>query len=216
MKFQEELQELNLIVPDMPKPKQIEQFMSFLLDLTKRGVAASAPKPGDKAQSFALPNAVGNTVALSDFLARSPVVVKFHRGRWCPYCGLALGAMQRALPEMKALGASFVAISPRNPDNSLSTKEKAELEFEVLSDIGNQVAREYELVFFVPPELRPYFGEPDYPLPEFNDDDSWELPTPATFVINRNGSVSWAFVDVDVTKRADPDEVLAALRRLAH
>ena len=116
------------------------------------------------------------------------------------------------LGEIEARGAALVAVSPMLPDNSLTMVEKNELAFDVLSDAGNRVARDYGLVFRVLPEVRElYEGPLAVALPEYNGDDSWELPVPGTFVIRRDGVVRYAFVEPDHTHRAEPADVLAAL-----
>jgi peroxiredoxin len=124
-----------------------------------------------------------------------------------------LRAYQAILPDIEELGATLVAVSPQLPDGSLSMAEKNDLAFEVLSDAGNAVARRYGIVWKFSEELRrvylDFFGTV---LPEYNGDESWELPIPATFVIGRDGVIRYAFVDPDYTRRAEPAEILEALR----
>ena len=122
--------------------------------------------------------------------------------------------MQRALPEIEALGAKLVTVSPQLPDNSLSTAVKLELTFEVLSDVGNKVAREFGLVFTLPEEMQIIYRDFGIDLPAANGDESFELPMPATYVIDRSGIIRLAFVDIDYTKRLDPEDIIAALKNL--
>lgn len=124
-------------------------------------------------------------------------------------------AYQAVLPDIQELGGQMVAISPQQPDNSLSAQEKWELEFQVLSDVGNAVAREYGLVYRLPEDTRWVFENFfNTELPEYNGDDSWELPLPGTYVVSQAGEISYAFIDPDHTKRAEPDELVAAVRAL--
>jgi len=122
--------------------------------------------------------------------------------------------LQRTLPELEALGAKLITVSPQLPDNSLSTAEKLDLTFEVLSDVGNRVARDFGLVFTLPAEMRSIYQDFSIDLPAANGDESFELPVPATYVIDRSGIIRLAFVDIDYTKRLDPAEILAALMKL--
>lgn len=122
--------------------------------------------------------------------------------------------MQLVLPEIQSLGAHLVAISPQLPDKSLSTAEKNYLTFEVLSDIGNYVARMFGLIFTLAEELRPIYQRFGIDLPASNGDDSFEIPLPATYVINKKGIITFAFVDVDYTKRIEPSAIIEALKRL--
>jgi peroxiredoxin len=126
-----------------------------------------------------------------------------------------LQAYQQILPEITALGAALAAVSPQAPDSSLSTVQKNELRFAVLSDVGSHVARRYGLVFRVTDALRRPMEAFGIDLGKFNADDSWELPIPATYVIARDGTVRLAFVDADYRKRLEPREILEALRALA-
>jgi len=122
--------------------------------------------------------------------------------------------LQRTLPELEALGAKLITVSPQLPDNSLSTAEKLDLTFEVLSDVGNRVARDFGLVFTLPAEMRSIYQDFGIDLPAANGDESFELPVPATYVIDRSGIIRLTFVDIDYTKRLDPAEILAALKKL--
>ena len=125
-------------------------------------------------------------------------------------------AYQRVLDEIRAAGAELVAVSPQLPDNSLTTAEHNELTFEVLSDLGNQVAGSYGLVFRLPDEvIRVYREQLGNDLAARNGDESWELPAPATFVIGREGIVRLAFVDPDYKRRLEPAEILTALSEAA-
>ena len=122
--------------------------------------------------------------------------------------------MQRALPEIEALGAQLVTVSPQLPDNSLNTAEKLDLTFKVLSDVGNKVAREFGLVFTLPEEMRSIYQDFGIDLPGANGDESFELPMPATYVIDKSGIVRLAFVDIDYTRRLDPEDIIESLKKL--
>jgi len=123
--------------------------------------------------------------------------------------------LQLALDRIKELGASLVAISPEMPDNSLSTAEKNSLTFEVLSDLGNRVAREFGIVFQLPVDLRPIYAGFGIDLIKANDDDTFELPIPATYVIGTDRKIRKAFVNADYAKRLDPEEIITVLKDIA-
>jgi len=214
MSLQKELEErFNTVSQKVP-----QDILNTMLDVTRRlvesGIADNSLKVGDKVPDFNLPNAAGEEVRLKEFLDKGPVILNFYRGGWCPYCNLELNAYQKHLPDINELGASLVAISPQTPDNSLSTAEKNELKFQVLSDVGNKVANQFGLVFKVPSELQEIYNNFGITLPKFNGDESWELPMPGTYVIDKDGTVSYAFADADYTKRAEPDEVIAKLEEI--
>jgi peroxiredoxin len=172
---------------------------------------SSAPAVGDQAPNFRLPDARGGEAELAELRASGPVVVVFYRGAWCPYCNLQLAAFQAALGDITAAGASLVAISPQTPDSSLTHAERAGLEFHVLSDVGNRVAREYGLVFTQAETSTEVSREVGLELRDFNGDDSHELPAASTFVISRDGTVLFVSLSGDYRWRVGPEEVLAVL-----
>jgi peroxiredoxin len=122
--------------------------------------------------------------------------------------------LQLVLPEIESLGAQLVAVSPNMPDRSLSTVEKNDLSFEVLSDVGNHVTRDFGLVFTLSEELRPIYASFGIDIPAYNGDDTFELPMPATYVIVTDGTITYAFVDADYTKRMEPSEVVDVLKNM--
>ena len=182
--------------------------------LVQSGIAQQSVRVGERAPDFVLPDVFGKQIALAELLKHGPVVLTFYRGEWCPFCNLQLRAYQQILQQIQELGASLVAISPQTPDHSLSTVEKKELTFTVLSDAGNIVARKYRLVFALEQPIRELYTTIGSDLPTFNGDTSWELPMPATFVIAQDGMVRLAFVDEDYTHFLEPASLLDSLRAL--
>ena len=120
-------------------------------------------------------------------------------------------AYQSILPQIHGAGARLIGVSAQTSDNSLTTAEKHALEFDVLSDSGNGLARAYGLVFRLPDSLRPYYDRIGVSLEVYNGDASWELPMPATYVVDQAGVIRFARVDADYTRRLEPSELLAAL-----
>jgi len=190
------------------------RLMADTRQLMQSGLAAQSIKSGDQAPPFALPNAVGKTVVLAELLKNGPVVINFYRGAWCPYCNLELRALQEALPQFQALGAQLVAISPNTPDHSLSSIEKHALTFAVLTDAHNALARQYGLLFTMSEAVRPIYQQIGFDIPAHNGDDTWELPFPATYVVDQSGMVVYSFVNADYTKRAEPATIVAVLQAL--
>ncbi len=192
-------------------PEVQERGRARRAQLVASGIAEKSLKAGETAPDFTLPDAYGKPVKLSALLAHGPVVLTFYRGDWCPFCNLTLRAYQKILPEINALHATLVAISPQNPDNTLLTVEHKELTYPVLSDVGNLVARLYRLVWSIPEDQRSTFAN----LPQYNGDDAWELPMTGTFVIAPDGKIKLASVDADWTHRLEPQVIVETLRELS-
>ncbi|NOX43339.1 MAG: AhpC/TSA family protein [Gammaproteobacteria bacterium] len=182
--------------------------------LSESDIDKNAKRIGDQAPDFCLPSVKGGDRKLSDYLKEGPVVLSFYRGGWCPYCNLEFKALQECLPEFKQLGATLIGISPETPDNSLSTVEKHNLEFEVLSDVGNRVVKEYGLLCIVDQKMRPLYLDWGIDVPESNGDNSYELPIPATYVIDQKRIIQAAHVDKIYINRMDPNDIVEALKAL--
>ena len=212
-----ELEELSQEIRTTASPERLQANARTLSDLIASRMSASALKQGDVAPEFALPDTHGHVIALRTLLDRGPVVISFYRGGWCPFCNLELRALQRVLPEIVQMGASLVAISPQLPDNSLSTEEKNQLTFPVLSDVGNLVAKGFGIVFTLPMAWIHANKAIGRDLMEINGEaGAAQLPMPATFVLDKSGVIRLAFVEEDWSKRLDPDIVVDALRGLAN
>jgi len=196
-------------------PEQIKESMRKAEEnLRKLRLAERALGTGDIAVDFTLPNAKGEPVSSESLRKDGPLVLNFYRGSWCPYCNLELKALQDVHAEIRALGASLVAISPQLPDESLSDSEKIQLEFEVLSDVNSVVSDQYGLTFSLAEELRPIYKNWGADVATVNDDPDWKLPLPATYIISQDGRIVHSFTDEDYSQRLEPDEILDSLRAL--
>lgn len=214
MTLKDELQQQLAKFRQRASDELIRTIQAGVDELIESDIARRAAGEGDMAPDFELPSAQGRRVRLSTLLARGPVVLTFYRGGWCPYCNLQLRAYQRVLPELRALGATLVAISPEPPDASLSTQEKNALEFEVLSDVEAHAAKAYGVLFELSDELREAYIGMGKDLSEINADGAWHLPIPATYVIAPNGRIELAYVDPEYRNRLEPADILAAVRAI--
>jgi len=173
-------------------------------------IVQNALQVGDVAVNFTLKNATGKSVTLYDELEKGPVILMWYRGGWCPYCNITLHHMQNALPEFKKQGANLIALSPEIPDSSITTKEKNELQFELLSDVGNIVARQYKVVYKLTDDVANSY-ENSFGLSKYNGNNSAELPLAVTYIIDQNKVIRYAFLDADYKKRAEPQEIIEFL-----
>jgi peroxiredoxin len=197
-------------------PAERQAIMARHIEQLRGTIAKTALKVGDRAPAIVLENAKGAAVDVGTLLKKGPVIVIFYRGGWCPYCNLELKAYQAMLPDFRAAGASLVAISPEKPDDTVLTAEKNALAFEVLSDVGQKVGRAFGLVYEFTEELKRAYQGFNLDIPARNGTPGeWALPVAATYIIDRDGSIVYAYTDVDYRDRADPRDVLTVLTRKA-
>jgi peroxiredoxin len=168
---------------------------------------------GAQAPEFALENFDGRTVRSSDLLALGPLVVKFFRGRWCPYCVTELEAWRDLYPRLREAGALIAAVGPQTIRQNDFMAGQHRLPFPVLSDPGSSVARQFGLAYTVPAYHRDYYRSILINLPFINGDESWQLALPATYVIAQDRTILFAQAHADHRVRPEPEESLSALRR---
>jgi peroxiredoxin len=181
-------------------------------DLRTQGLAATSLAVGARMPEFSLPNHNGKLVSSSELLGRGRLVLCFFRGRWDPFCCGQMEAMNRILPEIEQAGASLVAISPQTVKHSFFMADQHRLRFPLLSDAGNQVARQFGLVYRVPDEQEAIYRRAFINLPLTNGDESWELPIPAAYMVDRDGTVLFAYANEDYAERAEPGKILERLK----
>jgi peroxiredoxin len=212
--YLEQREQLQARLADQTPAALLEGFAAAARRLDAIDFAARAPRVGDEAPAFALPDQHGDEVWLSALLRGGPVVLIFYRGEWCPYCNLQLRTFQSNLAQFAEHRAQLVAISPQTPDHSLSMAERNDLEFVVLSDVGAQVIDRYGLRYEVDDETRVLFESVDNDLDEYNGAGHWVLPAAAAFVIDRREIVRYVNVRGDWRERAEPADVLTVLSQL--
>ena len=191
--------------------KQI--YADGLTNVATSGVLEKALNLNDIAPNFTLKNALNKSVTLYDELKKGPIVLTWYRGGWCPYCNITLHYLQEKLPEFKKAGATLLALTPELPDNSLSTSEKNNLEFTVLSDVDNTIGKNYGIIFTLTEEVASIYNNA-FDLNSYNGNKSNELPLAATYVIDTNGIIKYAFLNADYRERAEVTEILTALTNL--
>jgi peroxiredoxin len=180
--------------------------------LRAQGLAARAVGVGAKAPSFEIPDHNGKRVSSADLLSRGRLVICFVRGRWCPFDVGQMEAMSAIGEQIEIAGASLVAISPQTEKQAYFMHDQHKLAFPLLVDAHNDLARQFGLVYRVPEEQQAIYRRTFVNLPFVNGDESWELPIPATYVIDRDGTIIFSGVSEDYTQRPEPLEIVAQLR----
>lgn len=182
-----------------------------IAELKQKGLAANILPVGPKIPEFQLSDHDGDSVSSSDLLAKRRLVLCFIRGRWCPFCVAQMEAMNLILPEIEQTGATLAAVSPQTVKQSFFMRDQHKLRFPLLSDAGNKVARQFGLTYRIPEEQETVYRRAFVNLPFVNGDDSWELPMPSTYIIERDGTVLFASANEDYTERPEPEDVLRVL-----
>ena len=194
----------------VPAPT-LELHARVVADLKGEGKAAGALGRGALAPKFSLPDHLGQPFSSAEAQRRGPLILCFYRGRWDPFCCGQMEAMNGVLPKLQSAGATLAVISPQTVKQSFFMADQHELRFPLLSDEGNAVARQFGLVYRVPEEQQAIYRRAFINLPFINGDESWELPIPATYIVDRCGKVIFASANEDYTERPEPEEILKQL-----
>ena len=192
----------------------LEKFKAGIDTVRQAGIEDSAKQVGDAAVDGELIGWNGEAVRLSDVWSEGPVILMWYRGGWCPYCNIQLRAMQKSLDEIESAGARLVVLTPELPEKAKETAETAGIDIVALHDRDNRLAEKYGIMFDLPEAIVPTYRD-KLKLPSFNGSDKMQLPLAATYVINTSGEITYAFLDADYKKRAEPSEVIKAVIAVA-
>jgi peroxiredoxin len=186
-----------------------------IAELKRQRLASNTLSVGSKIPEFQLQDHNGKNVSSSDLLAKGRLALCFIRGRWCPFCVAQMEAMNLVLPQIEQAGATLAAISPQTVKQSFFMRDQHRLQFPLLSDAGNGLARQFGLTYRVSDEQRALYQRTFVNLPFVNGDESWELPIPATYIVDRDGTVLYASANEDYTERPEPRDIVGVLNATA-
>lgn len=210
-KLQDHLDQITQQTRRLVQPERLEPSERAVAELFASGIGQKILSVGDTAPAFALPDSDRRIVRSADLLTIGPLIVKFFRGRWCPYCVAELEAWRDAYPAVRERGALLIAISPQTVHQNDLLVQQHPLPFPVLSDPGTSIAQSFRLTYSIPENHQKHYRRMLVNLPFINGDPGWRLPLPATYVIRPDGTVAYARAYADFRVRPDPEEVLAAL-----
>ena len=193
-------------------PKDVlETIGSEIGKLVESEVTEEALKVGDTAPDFFLKDSEGNTVSLNDLIEKGPVVISFNRGNWCPFCNMEFKALQLSMPEIQKAGGNLVVISPQLPQKSSDLKQQHGFSYPILYDEDNKTAKSFKISFTLPENLRPIHKAFGMDIPEHNGNNRYELPFPATYVIDQNKKITFSYINVNWMERAEPSEFIPSI-----
>jgi peroxiredoxin len=213
--IREKSDELKAAAAEHLPSEVVAVFDRNIADLVDQGIPADSIKAGDVLEPFTLADANGAPVSLHEIVESGPAVIVFYRGGWCPYCNLALRTYQQELlPQLGAFGARLVAVSPQSPDESLSTVEKAALEFTVLSDPASRLADRIGVAFEPADDVLAAQRTLGLDLSKVNAEGAIRLPRPTVLIVDQDRTVRFVDVQPDYTTRTEVSDIIAALRNL--
>src|SRR5437667_8351406 len=197
-------------------PQEIREIHARVVAELKTSATAERALPaGTRVQNFKLKDHDGKLVSSAELLSKGRIVICFIRGRWCPFCVGQVEAMNLLVPDIQQAGASLVVISPQTVQQSYFMRDQHKLRFPLLSDAGNVVAHQFGVAYKVPDYQQTLYKRVFVNLPHANGDESWELPIPATFILDRDGTVLYASANEDYTERPELAEILQILANSA-
>jgi peroxiredoxin len=208
--LQNQLDEITFNTRQLVQADRLAVSERAIAELFATGIEDRILPVGAQAPEFTLNDATGRPVRSTDLLALGPLVIKFFRGRWCPYCMTELEAWRDLYGQLREHNALMVAIGPQTERQSDFMAGHHSLPFPVLTDPGCALAEKFGLVHTVPQYLRDYYLSILVNIPFVNGESSWRLPLPATYVITREGRVAFAEAHADFRVRPEPEEALAA------
>ena len=211
MSLQDQLDQITANTRHLVQADRLAVGERAVAELFATGIEERILPVGAVAPMFALRDSNGRTVRSEDLLALGPLVVKFFRGRWCPYCMTELETWRDLYGRLREWGALMVAIGPQTERQSDFMVGHHGLPFPVLSDPGNKVAEQFGLAYTVPEYHRTYYKSILVNIPFVNGDESWRLPLPATYVIGRDRRVVFAEAHADFRVRPEPEEALEVM-----
>ncbi|MDP9051426.1 MAG: AhpC/TSA family protein [Acidobacteriota bacterium] len=218
--LQDELDRITQNTRALVQPERLAVSEQHTADLFNTGIEDSILQPGALAPDFSLEDALtGKQVNSADLLALGPLVINFFRGRWCPYCVTELEVWRDLHVQLRAMGALFVAISPQTKRHNDFTLQQHGLQFPILSDPEAELAEEFGIAYSVPAAHREYYKGILVNIPFVNSgnmyktatEESWNLPLPAVFVVNQDGTIAFSEAHADFRVRPEPSEVMQAV-----
>jgi len=221
--LQDELDRITQNTRALVQPERLAISEQATANLFATGIEDRILPPGARVPEFTLPDALtGKPVHSTDLLGLGPLVLKFFRGRWCPYCTTELELWRDLHAELRRRGAFFVAISPQTLRQNDFMVQQQSLPFPILSDAGAAVAEQFGIAYSVPSGHRLYYQGILVNIPFVNSgstyklatEASWRLPLPALFVVRQDGTIAFSEGHADFRVRPEPAEALSVVASL--
>jgi peroxiredoxin len=212
MRIREELERRRALVGQTFPPGDLKVVEETIERLRAAQIAEQSLRVGETLPDFALPDPSGALVTSDELLDRGPLVLAFFRGGWCPYCPVALEGLESVRAEIEAAGASLVGVSPVRGPELQRVAEERKLGFRLLSDVDGRFSSLCGVRYEISEQHIAFYHRVGVDLASLHDGAGWTLPLPATYVVGQDGVIRYVFVDPDWAYRAEPEELVAAVR----
>ncbi len=183
-----------------------KEFSRALKELKASGIEQKAVKHGQMVPSFKI-----NGLDFKNFYTKKPVVLKFYRGNWCPYCQIEMNAYEKSKDKIEAKGYQLIVLTPDTKKEIKKFRNKQSISFSIFQDKDNYIAKKFGIAFKLDEKVEKLYQGFGINLKRNQENDMGELPLPGTYVIDKKGKIKFAFIDADYTKRLDPIELLKHL-----
>ena len=180
--------------------QEIEKFY-------KTGISEKALNVGNNVPDFELEDSYGNVISLDSMVALGPAVISFNRGNWCPFCNIDFKHMQKNITPIEESGSNLFVISPQLKEKSAQLKAENGYDYPILHDKNNEVAKQFGICFTLSDKLKAIHKSFGMDIPAHNGEDSFELPIPATYVVNQDKEIVYAYVNPNWMERAQIEDV---------
>lgn len=192
---------------DLPTP-ELAVLTRTTARLRRGGILRKCLHSGETAPDFEIMDLDGDRTCFYDLLARGPVVINFFRGFWCPFCNTELEAYSNIQKELDRLGCYYLAISPQKP----AAEQELAKNYQVIFDKDNEIARQFGIVYSLEEDEINLFNSWGLRIDVVNQTGKWELPLPATYIVARDRTIGYEFIDVDFRARCCPDDLIEEVK----
>lgn len=212
--LEQELEKVKVKVYGEIKPQDLLKFYDEAEDLVAAEMKDNIIKASDILPEFKLEKKTGEIFSSSELLSTGPLVISFFRGSWCPFCNVEMKALQDILEGLKQRKATLIGITPDTFDKTIEIKQNLGLEYDILHDSNNEYGKKLGIVYELSDYVIEFAKEMGVDISHYQGTDKFELPIPATIIVDSNSKVLSAFIEPDYTKRMDPEDILVQLDRL--
>ena len=214
MTLQDKLDAFKAQFKQQVPAEAFDAFGRSTQELIDSGQAERALQAGDQVPDFTLTDSDRNDVSLNDLLSTGPLVLSFYRGVWCPYCNIELQALEAAAADIRAAGATMVAVSMQGASDSRKSQKDNNLSFPILTDKNGELAEKFGIRWTLQDYVIPVHSGFGVELPRIHGDGQWNLPMPARYLVDTDGSIAYSEVNPDYTRRPEPSDLFPILNKL--